>query len=170
MVVGAAALTIKTAGPASPPTIDCGAMLVDDGFNCGGSWDCGGAIAGRVVAGATTTMSKRTSALAPMTAADAAAMATMAVMHCPLLNRQRIAGPSRESRRKNSDDSVEGEDRRRRRGNNGWTRRWQCLPRSAGCEGNALPTMSTATGSGKSGQGRMTKATNESRRTMTVSD
>ena len=69
----------------------------DATLNCGN---------GRVVAGATTTMSKQMSVLAP----TAAAAATMAVVRCPLPNRQRIAGPSCESRRESSDDSAEGED------------------------------------------------------------
>jgi hypothetical protein len=40
---------------------------------------------------------------------------------------------------------------------------------STGCEGNRLPT-TTATGSGESGRGWMTKATNKSRQTMTASN
>ncbi len=121
---------------------------------------------GRVVAGAITTMSKRMLASAP----TAAATATMAVVCRPLPNRQRIAGPSRESRRKSSDDSAEGQDRGWRRDDNRRTRQRRGCRQSTGCEGNTLPTTNTATGSGESGQGRMTKATNESGRTITVSD
>jgi len=40
-VVGAAAATMMTVGTAPPPMTDCGAMMADDGSNCGGSQDCG---------------------------------------------------------------------------------------------------------------------------------
>ena len=59
-------------------------------------------------------------------------------------NRQRIAGPSRKSRRESLDVSAEEEDRQRRRDVNRRTRRRRCQHRSAGYEGNALPTTTTA--------------------------
>jgi hypothetical protein len=40
-VVGVVAMTTTTVGTVPPPKMDCGATTVDDGSNCGGSWDCG---------------------------------------------------------------------------------------------------------------------------------
>ncbi len=40
-VVGAVATTTKTVGMAPSPTMDCGATLADDGYDGGGSQDCG---------------------------------------------------------------------------------------------------------------------------------
>jgi len=89
------------------------------------------------------------------------AVATTAIAHCPSPKRWRIVGPSRESRRESSEDSAEGEDRRRCRYDKGRTRQRQ--RQSAGCEGNGLLT-TTAMGSGESGRGRTTKANDESGR------
>jgi hypothetical protein len=140
-VVGAAAKTTTTVGMALPLMIDCGVTSADDGSDCGGSWDCSKARTTDVDNNprgggrqpqlrrqeggcrqktTTMTMSKRTLALAPTPAATAA---TTAIVHCPSPNKQRIAGPSRELRRKSLDDSVEGEDRRRRCNDGGRTRR-----------------------------------------------
>ena len=66
-----------------------------------------------------TTMTRtRTLALSPM----AAAAATAAIARCPSPNRRRIVGLSRELHRKSSEDSAEGEDRRRCRYDEGRTR------------------------------------------------
>ena len=65
-------------------------------------------------------------------------------------------GPSLEMRLKSADNSAEGKDHRRRPDNDGRTR-------------HGLPT-TTATGSGKNGWGRKTKATNESSQTMVESN
>ena len=99
---------------------------------------------GRGVNGVTTTTTrKQISVLAPMSASAPTVAVMTAITRHPSPKRWRIAGPSRESRCKSSDDSAEGGYRRRRHDNEGRT-----------------PT--TATESGESGRGRKTKATNKS--------
>jgi hypothetical protein len=119
--------------------------------------DCGerGRIA--VMTRTMTTMTrKQTSASSQMVAMAA----TTAITRCPSPKKRRIAGPSRESRRECLDDSTEGEDRWRHCDDDGRTRRRRRWRRSAGCEGNGL-LMTSAMGSGESGRGWTTKATDE---------
>jgi hypothetical protein len=89
-----------------------------------------------------------------------AAAVTTAIARCPSPKKRRIAGPSRESCRESLDDSAEGEDRWRHHDDDGRTRRQQRQCQSAGCEGNGL-LMTSAMGSGESGWGWTTKATDE---------
>jgi hypothetical protein len=84
--------------------------------------------------------------------------ATMVITRYPLPKRQRIMGPNRKSCNKSSDDSAEGEDCQWAWDDNGRTR--QRRRQSASSEGNRLPT-ATAMGSGKSGWGWTTKATDK---------
>ena len=145
-------------GEQTSTTIPGGAV---DALNCGNRRG----VAGTTTTTMTMTMSKRTSALAPTAAT---AVATMAISRRPSPKRQRIAGQSCKSRRKSSDDSAEGGDHRQRCNNDG--RIQQRRRQRASFDGNALPTMTTATGSGKSGQGQMTKATDKSGWTMMASN
>ena len=145
-VVGAAATTTMTVSTVPPPTTNCGATMVDDESDCGGSRDCGkarttdanndpwggnrhmmGAVDtldcgdGRGVTGATTTMTtmcEQTSTLAP-----AALARTTAIACCPLSKRRRIVVPNRKSRHESLDSSAEGGDCLRHRNNNGGTGR-----------------------------------------------
>ena len=162
-MVGAAATTTTTVGTALPPTTDCGATTAYDGSDCGGSWDRGkarttdvddnprggdchakGAVNalncsdGRGVPGVTrtATMHEQMSALA------LAAAMTTAIAHRPSPKRRRIAGSSRESCRKSSENSAEGEDHQMRCDNNGrtgrgwgggkWRERWHRLRQRGG--------------------------------------
>jgi hypothetical protein len=88
---------------------------------------------GRGIAGATTTTTTTTTR--EQTSLTAAG--TMAIMLCSMPKRQRITGPSRESRNKSLDNSAEGGGRRRHCNDDGRTRQWQ--RQSAGSEGNKLP-------------------------------
>ena len=83
-------------------------------LNCGE----GGGIA--VTTRTMTTMTRnQLSASSP----TAAAVAMMAIAHCPLPKKRRIAGLYRESRQESLDDSAEVEDCWRHRDDNGRTRR-----------------------------------------------
>ena len=79
----------------------------------------------------------------------------MAIVHCPSPKKWRIAGPSHESCRESSDDSAEVEDRWQHRNNDGRTHD----------DGDAkvpvVRLMTSAMGSGESGRGWTTKATDE---------
>jgi len=116
--------------------------------------DCG---EGKGIAGTTTAMMTTMTT----TRKQALAAARTAIARCPSPKRRRIVRPSHESRRESSENSAEGEDCRRRRYDEGRTRRRRC--QSAGCEGCRL-LMTAAMGSGESGRGRTTKANNESGR------
>ncbi len=99
---------------------------------------------GRGVNGVTTTTTrKQILVLAPMSASAPTVAAMKAITCHPSPKRRRIAGPSRKSRRKSSDNSAEG-------GYHRWS------------HDNEGRTPATATGSGESGRGRKTKATNKS--------
>ena len=126
--------TMTTVGTVPLPTTDCGTTTVDGGSDHGGSWvgkdggrrhrptasedddpregnhhakgevDALDYSNGRGIAGASTlTMMMRERTLA-------SASARTAIARHFLPKRRRIAGPSRESRRKSLDDSAEGED------------------------------------------------------------
>ena len=129
--------------------------------------DCGNR---SVVARTTKRMSKRTLVLTPTTTAVAA---TIAIVHCSLPNRQRIAGQAASCTTR-----VWTTPQRERTaggiatmtGGPGDSNVDQRQRQNAGCEGNALTTTITDTGSGRSGQGWMTKATDKSGWTMMASD
>ena len=69
---------------------------------------------GRGISGATTAMTTTT------THKQALVVAMTAIAHCPSPKRPRIVGPSCKSRHKSLEDSTEGEDRRRRRYDEGY--------------------------------------------------
>jgi len=122
--VGAAATTTTTVGTAPLPTTDCSATTMDNGSDCGGSWDHGDAKTTDVVVtdgqsedddpregdrhttGAVYALEWLTTTMHEQTLASA--LASMVIACHPLPKRRRITGPSRDLRRKSSDESAEG--------------------------------------------------------------
>ncbi len=134
---------MMTFGMALPPTKDCGAMMVDNRSDCGGSWDCNearttviivadsqskdanpqggnhramGVVNALNCGGGREIIGATMMATARKQTSQMEAVTT-AIARCPSPERQKIAGLSRVLHNKSSNNSAEGEDCQQRHAN-----------------------------------------------------